>query len=118
MINKISKDDIADILNIVLCISAKDGILSDSELEKSREEFPNFFDKKITKKELNLIVDDFFDSDDQIEEYLDRITDDDMKHSILLLSLISASADGLDIRENIAFQKALAIWEIKLKDIA
>ncbi len=118
MIYKISKDDIADILNIVLCISAKDGILSDSELEKSREEFPNIFDKKITKKELNLIVDDFFDSDDQIEEYLDRITDDDMRPPILLLSVISASADGLDIRENFALKKALAIWEIRLEDIA
>ena len=114
----ISKDEQQHILNIVLCISAKDGILSDSELEKSLEEFPKIFNKKLTKEELNMIVDNFFDSDDQIEDYLDRITDDDIKPSILQLAIISASSDGLDIRENIAFQKALTIWGIRLKDIA
>ena len=118
MNQKITKDIVADILNIVLCIAAKDGVLSDSELDKSLEEFPHFFDKKITKNELNLIVDNFFNSNDQIEEYLDRITDDDMKPPILQLAIISASADGLDIRENFAFQKALTIWEIELKDIS
>jgi hypothetical protein len=118
MNQKITKNEVKDILNIVLCISAKDGVLSDTEIEKSLEEFPHFFDKKITKNELNLIVDNFFNSNDQIEEYLDRITDDDMKPPILQLAIISASADGLDIRENFAFQKALTIWEIELKDIS
>ena len=41
-----------------------------------------------------------------------------MKPPILQLAIISASADGLDIRENFAFQKALTIWEIELKDIS
>ena len=113
----ITKDEATDILNIVLCISAKDGVLSDTEIEKSREEFPAFFNKKISKKQLEIIVDDFFNSNEQIESYLEKITSDDIRLSTLQLAFISASSDGLDIRENIAFHKALSIWNYALEDV-
>ena len=38
MNQKITKNEVKDILNIVLCISAKDGVLSDTEIEKSLED--------------------------------------------------------------------------------
>ena len=117
MNQKITKDIVADILNIVLCISAQDGVLSDTEIEKSREEFPAFFNKKISKKQLDTIVDDFFNSNEQIESYLGKITSDDIKLPILQLTIISASSDGLEIRENIAFQKALYIWNYAFEDV-
>ena len=60
MTEKISKNDIADILSIVVCISAKDGVLSDIELEKAREEFPKFFGIKVSNKKMESVLDDFF----------------------------------------------------------
>jgi len=117
MNQKITKNEVKDIVNIVLCISAQDGVLSDTEIEKSREEFPAFFNKKISKKQLDTIVDDFFNSNEQIESYLGKITSDDIKLPILQLTIISASSDGLEIRENIAFQKALSIWNYAFEDV-
>ena len=117
MTEKISKDDITDILNIVLCISAKDGVLSDIELEKARVEFPKFFGRKVSNKKMESVLDDFFSSTKQIEDYLDEISKDELKKPILLLSILSASADGFDIRENIAYQKSLLIWGYDHKEI-
>ena len=114
---KISNDEIKDILNIVFCISAKDGILSNIEIESSQLEFTKFFNRRLTSKALDLILDDFFNSDDQIESYMDAITEYKLRLPILKLALLSASADGLDIKENIAFQKAINIWKIDFKDI-
>jgi len=117
MNHEINKDQVADILKIVLCISAKDGVLSDTEIETSREEFPAFFNKEISNKQLENILDEFFNSDQQIESYLETITNDDLKLPILQLSFLSASSDGLDIKENIAFHKALSIWEFGLEEV-
>ena len=117
MTEKISKNDIADILSIVVCISAKDGVLSDIELEKAREEFPKFFGVKVSNKKMESVLDDFFSSAKHIEDYLDQISNDELKIPILQLSYLSASADGFDIRENIAFQKSLLVWKYDHKEI-
>jgi hypothetical protein len=114
---KISNDEIKDILNIVFCISAKDGILSDIEIQSSQLEFTKFFNRRLTSKALDLILDDFFNSDDQIESYMDAITNYKLRLPILKLAFLSASADGLDIKENIAFQKAINIWKIDFRDV-
>ena len=55
---------------------------------------------------------EFFDSNDQIEDYLALIEDEAIRQFTLALSESSASADGLETRENIALEKAYLFWGI------
>jgi len=105
------KREIESCLKLAACICAKDGVLSQAEEEKIfqliQEKFPDFtvddFEKSIT---------DFFESNDQIEDYLNNITSYNLRIFALELSKISASVDGLDIRENIALKKAYSYWGV------
>lgn len=117
MVIGINKDQAIDILNIVLCISAKDGVLSDTEIELSRTEFSSFFNEQISIEQMDGIVDDFFNSDKQIEDYLNKIKENELKIPVLRLSIIGASSDGLDVRENMALQKAIYFWNYNLEEI-
>lgn len=100
-------------IKVAACICAKDGVISEleeSELYKcSMQEFPEI-DKGIFESAL----DEFFEADDQIEKYLSLIDDENLRRITLTLSQKSASADGLDARENIALAKACLIWGIEL----
>jgi hypothetical protein len=51
----------------------------------------------------------------QIEGYVDLIKDNKLRIPIIELTIRCASADGLDIKENIGFQKLIALWDIDLK---
>ena len=117
MVIGINKDQAIDILNIVLCISAKDGVLSDTQIELSRTEFSSFFNEQISIEQMDGIVDDFFNSDKQIEDYLNKIKENELKIPVLRLSIIGASSDGLDVRENMALQKAIYFWNYNLEEI-
>lgn len=98
-------------INVAACICGKDGIISEAEeramFDTLGEKFPDisdaFFEQALT---------DYFDSDDQIEDYLERIEGDDLRRFALHLAEISAGADGLETRENIALEKAYSIWGI------
>ena len=57
-------------------------------------------------------MDSFFDTDPQLEDLLGLIHDDDLRRFTLQLSEISAAADGLDVRENIALSKVCEIWSM------
>ena len=57
-------------------------------------------------------MDSFFDDDPQLEDLLNLIHDDDLRRFTLQLSEISAAADGLDVRENIALSKVCEIWGV------
>ena len=69
------------------------------------ERFPecdqNMFESALTE---------FLDSNDQIEDYLAIIEGETLRQFTLELAEISASADGLEIRENIALEKVYMIW--------
>jgi len=112
MKHKISKDQIGDILAIVLCIASKDGIISETELATIKKEFSNFFTIKLTDRKVNSALEDFFSSNDQIEDYLEKINDEELRKPILRLSLITAASDGFDIKENIGYQMSLNIWNL------
>ena len=112
MKHKIKKDQVRDILAIVLCIASKDGIISETELTTLKQEFSNIFTLKLTDKQNNEALEDFFSSNDQIEDYLEKIKDHELRIPILRISLISAASDGFDIKENIGYQKALMIWNL------
>ena len=114
---KININKSIDILNVVICIAAKDGILSSTELNVAKNNFYEFFMVKVTDEMMKQIVVDFFSSNKQIEDYLEKIVDEELKKLTLRLSLISAVSDGFDIKENIAYQKALIIWNISHDEV-
>ena len=98
-------------LKIAACICGKDGLISLAEEQKMfqliSEKFPEFsFD------DFEAVINEFFDSNDQIEDYLSKVNDQEMRQFTLELSEASASVDGLDIRENIALKKAYQIWGV------
>ena len=117
MNHKITKDEVADVINIVLCISAKDGIISETELRTAREEFINIFKRDLSNDEIEKILESFFLSNLQIEEYLERINSEAFKKPIMQVALLSAASDGFDMKENIAYQKALSIWDLSHDEV-
>ena len=110
MKHKIKKDQVGDILAIVLSIASKDGIISEKELSTLKKEFSRFFSHKLTHEQNNKALEDFFSSNEHIEDYLEKIDDEELRKPILRLTLITAASDGFDIRENIGYQKALMFW--------
>ena len=99
-----------DCIKVAACICAKDWIISEAEertmFELLVERFPG-----VDKTLFDLALNEFFDSEDQIEDYLGLIDDEEVREFTLRLAKISAGADGLDIRENIALKKAFLIWK-------
>jgi len=117
MNHEITKDEVADVINIVLCISAKDGIISETELRTAREEFINIFKRDLSNDEIEKILESFFLSNLQIEEYLERINSEAFKKPIMQVALLSAASDGFDMKENMAYQKALSIWDLSHDEV-
>lgn len=104
-----NKLDISNCLKVAACICGKDGLISETEEQKMFElavaKLPSF-----TLIDFDSALDDFFQSEEQLEDYLDKIKDHDIRKFTLKLSEVSASVDGLNIKENIALQKAYLIW--------
>jgi len=102
-------DQISDCIKVAACICARDGLISQAEEEMM---FKLVLEKipKYQLEQFNHVIDEFFDSTDQIEDYLRKITTLELRKFTLYLSEVSASIDGLDVRENIALQKAYLIW--------
>jgi len=96
-------------IKVAACVCGKDGIISAAEegemFRLLMERFPdcdqNMFETALAE---------FFDSNDQIEDYLALIDDVALRQFTLELAEISASADGLEIRENIALKKLYVVW--------
>lgn len=96
-------------IKVAACVCGKDGIISAAEeREMFRllvENFPecdqNMFESSLTE---------FFNSNDQIEDYLALVDDVALREFTLELAEKSASADGLETRENIALEKVYVIW--------
>lgn len=96
-------------IKVAACVCAKDGVLAAAEesrmFEIVSQQFPDYSPAKF-----NSVLHEFFDSDSQLEDYLDQIESRDLRQFTLDLASASASADGLDIRENIALKKAYDWW--------
>ncbi len=97
---------------IAACICGKDGVISEAELKKMFEilnvRFPEFGAAMFEEA-----LDDFFESGDEIEDLLSLINEDKLRRFTLRLSELSASADGLDARENVALEKAYQVWGVQ-----
>jgi len=107
----IYKSEVAAIVNVAASICAKDGVLSESEermiYKMVCEEYKNY-----SFEYFDDVLNDFFSSDKQIEEYLAEIKDEKVRRFSLKVARTSASEDGLDIRENIALMRASEIWGV------
>jgi hypothetical protein len=107
---KIEELDI--VVKIAACVCGKDGVISQTEESKMYElvhqSYPYY-----SISHFNQILDNFFAENTQIEEYLEFVSDSDVKNFCLNLCEESASADGLDIKENIALQKVRVILAMK-----
>jgi len=107
----LKKLEIVNCLNIAACVCGKDGVISNAEEKKMFQMLSDKFPEFLTV-DFESALDDFFDSEEQFEDYLSKISDHDARVFTLKLSEASAREDGLDIRENIALQKAHQIWGI------
>ncbi|WP_394168221.1 hypothetical protein [Saccharospirillum alexandrii] len=99
-------------IKIAACICAKDGVISQLEeraiFQIVLEKFP-----RTTAKSIDLAIDEFFESNTQLEHYMSLVNDIELRKFTLDMARRSASADGLDINENIALNKALLIWGLE-----
>ena len=98
-------------IQIAACVCGRDGVISQVEeraiFTTVTEHFPEF-----PVEEIDKALSDFFDSNQQIEDYLLLIEDEGYRQFALYLAETSASADGLNIKENIALERAYIIWEM------
>jgi len=98
-------DDLIDYaVKIAACVCGKDGVISQTE-EHAIYNYvsSNYVGYSIDR--FNNTLDEFFDESHQIEIYLSKITNLNLKNFIIKLCEFSAGSDGLDIRENIALDK-------------
>ena len=102
-------------VKLILCISAQDGVISETELDTAYKLINDQFDK-ISKQKFEELIDEFFNEDYALEEYLLKLNDSDEFQEILKISYKSATSEGLDIRENLAFDKACKHWGEALED--
>lgn len=95
-------------VKICACICGQDGVISKAEEDVIFDHFSKSMG--LTKSQINSALDDFFSSQDQIDDYLSLVLEEDLKEIILNIARTSAAADGLDVRENIALQRARILW--------
>jgi hypothetical protein len=101
-------DNLDVVVKVAACVCGKDGVISQAEEEAILAtillEYPSY-----SLIRFNQTLDDFFDDTLQLEDYLDQISDVNLKNFTINLCEFSASADGLDIKENIALHKVKLI---------
>lgn len=111
-----NKESVDHIIGLALCLCATDGVVSEEEeseiIRLVQIEFP-----EIENESINKVIDCFFESDDQLEHYLDLIAGRRQQIMALSLAYRSAKSDGLDIREEIAFRKALSVYGLSEEDV-
>ncbi|WP_297824106.1 hypothetical protein [uncultured Paraglaciecola sp.] len=103
------EDKIIDFaIKVAACVCGKDGVISQSEeqaiLTTITLGYPNY-----SLKRFNQVLDDFFDETLELEDYLEQLSGTNLKQFTINLCEFSASADGLDIKENIALHKVKLI---------
>tara|TARA_Y100001970_G_C13772680_1_gene621296 strand:- start:267 stop:599 length:333 start_codon:yes stop_codon:yes gene_type:complete len=100
---------IKKVAKLVACVAAQDGIISKVELDTAFK-LINKRLENINKESFDSCIFEFFEEELTIENYLLAIP---MKYNpeiILEICNQSATSDGLEIRENLAFDKACKFW--------
>lgn len=103
------KEETLDVIvKIAACVCGKDGVISQAEEEAIFETVVSNYPHYALER-FNQIVDEFFDETMQLEDYLNHVSGLNTHNFIVTLCELSASADGLDIKENIALNKVKLI---------
>ena len=107
-----SVTDIKACIKVAASACGEDGVISSEEeaemLRLLKERFSEMTDSFHEE-----VMIEYFDEERPIEEYLELIQDTELRHFALQLAETSASADGLDARENVALERAYAFWGMK-----
>ena len=103
--------EIKDIVKLTCAVCAQDGIISGVELDTA---FPliNTSFNKISRKDFDLCVEEFFEEDRNLEKYLISLPESIDVEKILEVCFESAGSDGLDVRENFAFDKICKHFQV------
>tara|TARA_Y100001970_G_scaffold230425_1_gene286085 strand:- start:59 stop:391 length:333 start_codon:yes stop_codon:yes gene_type:complete len=102
------------VVKLVACVAAQDGIISKVELDTAFK-LINESIENINKDSFDSCISEFFEEESTLEDYLLAIPKKYNPEIILEICYKSATSDGLEIRENLAFDKACKFWE---KDIS
>ena len=116
-------DKTIDFVNLTLCICAKDGVITQIETEKTFELIRAFSSREsndlkvLSRADFEKLMDNFFASNSQLEDYLKEFNNKELLKECLLIAKDSAASDGFHIRENIAYRKALSLSDIEDEDL-
>lgn len=109
-------DFVREIVGLSLCLCAVDGLVSDTEERELKKEiiktYPN-----IDISQIDSWIDEFFDSDLQIEEYAIAIPEHESRLLALRIGTYAASSDGLDIKESLSLLKVCSLYGIDIKEV-
>ena len=109
-------DCVRDIVGLSLCLCAVDGLVSDTEeLELKKEIIKTYPNIDVTQ--IDKWIDEFFESDLQIEEYAMSIPDHESRLSALKIGTYAAASDGLDIKESISLLKVCSLYGINIEEV-
>ncbi len=104
------------LIKIALYVACNDGVFSEEEEEQlvklSIKNFPSIDQMKIANW-----IDEFFDENLTLENYCDKIADIEGRLLALRIAIETASADGLDLKENLALSRVMNYWNISWKEI-
>lgn len=106
-----NQDTLDIIVKIAACVCGKDGLISQTE-ERKMYQVVSEFSPKYSTEHFNNVLDIFFEESNQIESYLDCVKDSEARNFCIKLCEQSASADGLDIKENIALHKVKYVFGV------
>ena len=96
---------------VCLCVCFMDGVISEEEEEALFFELSEYF--SIGKAEFEDLVNKFFESNVKLKTAAEKISENEIRKLALNIAKVSAEADGLDSRENIAWQKIQKIWGLE-----
>jgi hypothetical protein len=109
-------DFVRDIVGLSLCLCAVDGLVSDTEESELKKEiiktYPN-----IDINQIENWIDEFFDSDLQIEEYAIAIPDYKSRLLALRIGTCAAASDGLNLKESLSLLKVCSLYGINIKEV-
>lgn len=108
MNKNLTSDQIKSAFNVCATICAQDGIISSQEESCLTSHFSDLLG--LRNQDFDVLFDDFFESESTFDDFLEAITDKELRKSIIFIAQESASADGLDIKENIALNRARLVW--------
>lgn len=106
-----STDEIKACVKVAACVCGEDGVISEVEEFKLLELVGNRFPERDTKL-FELALEEYFESDRKIEDLFDTVTNHQLRRIVLEIAEVSAAADGLDPRENVALNRFYDHWGI------